>query len=170
MIFQAAIGERSIELDIRSENGRPVVEIAGRQPELDLVRLSQFSYSLLLDGRSHHLSIRPARDGYLVILRQQTYHIRLRSELDLTIEKMGMKEATGGGGGLITAPIPGLISEVAVKEGDTVAAGDRLLILEAMKMENEISASQAGTVSAVHVAPGQTVEKGNPLLEISSAD
>jgi biotin carboxyl carrier protein len=44
------------------------------------------------------------------------------------------------------------------------------LILEAMKMENEISAPQAGTVSAVHVAPGQTVEKGNPLLEISSAD
>ncbi len=170
MIFQAAIGERSIELDIRSKNGRLVVEIAGRQPEVDLVKLSPFSYSLLLDGRSHHLSIHPDRDGYLVILRQQTYYIRLRSELDQTIEKLGMKEATGGGGGLISAPIPGLISEVAVKEGDTVAAGDRLLILEAMKMENEISAPQAGTVSAVHVAPGQTVEKGNPLLEISSAD
>ena len=55
-----------MELQVRSDNGRPVVEIAGRRPELDLVRLSTFSYSLLLDGRSHHLSIRPDRDGYLV--------------------------------------------------------------------------------------------------------
>ncbi len=169
MIFQAALGGRSIELDVRSEHGRPVVVIAGRRPELDLVRLSPYSYSLLLDGRSHHLSIRPDRDGYLVILRQQTYYIRLRSELDLTIEKLGMKEATGGSGGLITAPIPGLISEVVIKVGDTVAAGDRLLILEAMKMENEISAPQAGTVSAVHVAPGQVVEQGSLLVELERA-
>ncbi len=169
MIFQAAIGEKFIELQIRSENGRPVVEIAGHQPEVDLVRLSPFSYSLLLDGRSHHLSIYPDRDDYLVILRQQTYHIRLRSELDLTIEKLGMKEATGGGGGLIAAPIPGLITEVAVKEGDTVAIGDRLLILEAMKMENEISAPQAGIVSAVHVAPGQAVDQGALLVELEKA-
>ncbi len=169
MIFRAAIGEGAIELQVRSENGRLVVEIAGHQPEVDLVRLSPFSYSLLLDGRSHYLSIRPDRDGYLVILRQQTYHIRLRSELDLTIEKLGMKEATSGGGGLITAPIPGLISEVIIDVGDTVAAGDRLLILEAMKMENEISAPRAGTVSAVHVAPGQAVEQGALLVELEKA-
>ncbi len=55
-----------------------------------------------------------------------------------------------------------------MKEGDTVAAGDRLLILEAMKMESEISAPQAGAVSAGHLARGQAVEQGNPLLEISS--
>ena len=155
-----------MELQVRADNGRPVVEIAGRRPDLDLVRISPYSYSLLLDGRSHHLSIRPDREGYLVILRQQTYHIRLRSELDLTIEKMGMQGATGGGGGQITAPIPGLISEVSVKEGDTVAAGDRLLILEAMKMENEIRAPQAGIVLAVHVARGQAVEQGALLVKL----
>ena len=155
-----------MELQVRADNGRPVVEIAGRRPDLDLVRLSPYSYSLLLDGRSHHLSIRPDREGYLVILRQQTYHIRLRSALDLTIEKLGMQGGTGGGGGRITAPIPGLISEVAVKEGDTVAAGDRLLILEAMKMENEIRAPRAGTVLAVHVARGEAVEQGALLVKL----
>lgn len=158
-----------MELQVRSDNGRPVVEIAGRRPKLDLVKLSTYSYSLLLDGRSHHLSIRPDRDGYRVILRQQTYHIRLRSELHLTIEKLGMQGATSGGGGQVTAPIPGLISQVSVKEGDTVAAGDRLLILEAMKMENEIRAPQAGTVWAVHVVPGQTVEQGTLLVKLEEA-
>ncbi|MCH7939400.1 MAG: acetyl-CoA carboxylase biotin carboxyl carrier protein subunit, partial [Candidatus Marinimicrobia bacterium] len=83
-----------------------------------------------------------------------------------TIEKLGMQGATGGGGGQITAPIPGLISEVSVKEGDTVAAGDRLLILEAMKMENEIRAPQAGIVLAVHVALGQAVEQGALLVKL----
>ena len=158
-----------MELQVRSDNGRPVVEIAGRRPELDLVKLSTYSYSLLLDGRSHHLSIRPDRDGYLVILRQQTYHIRLHSELHRTIEKLGMKGATSSGGGQITAPISGRISEVYVKEGDEVAAGDRLLILEAMKMENEISAPQAGTVLDVHVAPGQAVEQGALLVRLEVA-
>jgi len=170
VIFQATIGDRLIELDVRTENGNLVVDIAGHQPELDLVRLSQYSYSLLLDGHSHHLSIRPARDGYLVILRQQTYHIQLLTEIELTIERMGLKGTSGHRGGMVTAPIPGLITKIAVTAGDTVAEGDQLLILEAMKMENEIVASQSGTVSAIHVQAGQTVEKRAKMVEIASAD
>ncbi len=170
MIFQAAIADRLIELDVRAENGRPVVNIAGHQPELDLVRLSKYSYSLLLDGHSHHLSIRPARDGYLVILRHQTYHIQLRTELDLTIEKMGLNSTSGNRSGVVTAPIPGLITKIAVAAGDTVTQGDQLLILEAMKMENEIVAPQGGTVSAVHVQAGQTVDKGAKMVEITGGD
>ncbi len=170
MIFQAAIADRLIELDIRAENGRPIVYIAGHQPKLDLVRLSQYSYSLLLDGHSHHLSIRPARDGYLVILRQQTYHIQLRTELDLTIEKMGLKSTSGNRSGMVKAPIPGLITKITVAAGDTVVQGDQLLILEAMKMENEIVAPQAGTVSVLHVVAGQTVDKGAKMVEITGAD
>ncbi len=170
MIFQAAIADRLIELDVRTENGRPVVNIAGHQPDLDLVRLSEYSYSLLLDGHSHHLSIRTARDGYLVILRQQTYHIQLLTEIELTIERMGLKGTSGNRGGVVPAPIPGLITKIAVAEGDTVAQGDQLLILEAMKMENEIIAPQSGTVSAVHVQAGQTVEKGAKMVEITGTD
>ena len=166
MIFLATIGDRDIRLKVRRENGRPVVEIADRAPQLDLVQLSPYSCSLLVDGRSHHLSIRPSRDGYLVDLRQRTYHVRLRDELDLTIEKMGLKNATRDHSGQVRAAIPGLITSVAVAVGAEVDAGEQLLVLEAMKMENEIAAPMSGTVTAVHVSPGDAVEKGTLLAEL----
>ncbi|UCH61595.1 MAG: acetyl-CoA carboxylase biotin carboxyl carrier protein subunit [Fidelibacterota bacterium] len=166
MIFLATVGDRDIRLKMRRENGQPVVEIADHAPQLDLVQLSQSSYSLLVDGRSHHLSVRPSRDGYLVDLRRRTYHVRLRDELDLIIENLGLKDATSDHSGEVTAPIPGLITSVAVAVGAEVDAGEQLLILEAMKMENEIAAPKSGRVAVVHVSPGDAVEKGAPLVEL----
>lgn len=166
MIVQATVADRKIRLNVREENGRPVVEIAEQTPRLDLVRLSPYSYSLLVDGQSHHLSIRPSRDGFMVDLRQRTYHVRLRSELDLTIEKLGLKDAARDHSGQVAAPIPGLITSVAVAAGDTVSVGDQLLVLEAMKMENEIAAPLAGTVASVYVSPGDAVEKGTRLVDL----
>lgn len=66
----------------------------------------------------------------------------------------------------IKAPIPGLISRVLVQPGQVVEAGQPVIVLEAMKMENEIHAGAAGTVSAVHVTPGQIVPRGEVLVEI----
>jgi len=166
VIVQATVADREIRLNVREENGRPVVEIAEQTPQLDLVRLSPYSYSLLVDGQSHHLSIRPSRDGFMVDLRQRTYYVRLRSELDLTIEKLGLKDAARDHSGQVAAPIPGLITSVAVTAGDAVSAGDQLLVLEAMKMENEIAAPLAGTVASVHVSPGDAVEKGTRLVDL----
>jgi biotin carboxyl carrier protein len=71
------------------------------------------------------------------------------------------------GDGRVKAPIPGLISTVRVSVGDIVEAGQPILVLEAMKMENEIRAPREGTVTAVHVAPGQTVARNEVLLEIN---
>ena len=67
----------------------------------------------------------------------------------------------------VEAPMPGAIIDIAVKCGDDVKEGDVLLILEAMKMENEITAPRAGTVSAVHVQAGDTVEGGAALVALS---
>ncbi len=68
--------------------------------------------------------------------------------------------------GNVTAPLPGHIVDVKVKEGESVKAGDVVLILEAMKMENEIPASKAGTVKAVHVKAGDKVDMNALLIEI----
>ncbi len=65
----------------------------------------------------------------------------------------------------LTAVIPGLILDLLVKPGDRVRAGQGLLILEAMKMQNHISAHDEGTIKAIHVAPGDTVTKGQLLVE-----
>ena len=73
----------------------------------------------------------------------------------------------GGGGGTVCAPMPGTILDVRVKVGDAVKPGDVLLLLEAMKMENELTADKAGTVKEVRVTKGQAVNSGDALVVIS---
>lgn len=68
--------------------------------------------------------------------------------------------------GAVVAPIPGLVLKVLVKEGDTVNAGDNILILEAMKMESEIGSTASGTVKKVLVKEGQSVQEGEALIEV----
>ncbi|MFU2206158.1 acetyl-CoA carboxylase biotin carboxyl carrier protein subunit [Streptococcus pluranimalium] len=70
------------------------------------------------------------------------------------------------GADALAAPMPGTILKVLVNIGDSVSENQPLMILEAMKMENEIVASSAGTVSAIHVSPGQTVNPGDGLITI----
>ena len=67
----------------------------------------------------------------------------------------------------VTSPLPGVIIEVAVKEGQAVRAGQKVAVLEAMKMENEIGADKDGTVTAVHVSKGDSVLEGAPIVTIA---
>jgi biotin carboxyl carrier protein len=71
-----------------------------------------------------------------------------------------------GGGGIVKAPMPGLVVRVEVAVGQKVEVGAGLVVVEAMKMENEIRAQRAGVVETVHVAAGQTVDKGAPLVTL----
>ena len=76
------------------------------------------------------------------------------------------KPADGATGIKVAAPMPGSIIALAVKAGESVKEGDVLLVLEAMKMENEITAPRPGVIGTVHVSVGETVSSGDPLLEI----
>ena len=72
-----------------------------------------------------------------------------------------------GEGKAVTSPLPGVIIEVSVKEGDTVAAGQKVAVLEAMKMENEIQAEKAGVVTKIHVYKGDSVLEGASIVTIA---
>jgi pyruvate carboxylase subunit B len=74
------------------------------------------------------------------------------------------------GGGTVVAPMPGMVVRVEVAPGQRVEAGTGLVVVEAMKMENELRAGRAGVVEAVHVAVGQAVEKGAPLVTVTSGE
>lgn len=74
--------------------------------------------------------------------------------------------APAAGAGVITAPLPGVVVSIAVKEGDTVEPGMEVCVLEAMKMNNPIRSTMSGTVKAVHVAVGQQVQYGAPLITL----
>jgi len=93
------------------------------------------------------------------LVRKPVYH----TESDRP-QKTAAPEASKGR--MIKAPLPGVILELRIKEGDTVKAGDVLMIMEAMKMENNIVAPGDGTVTALKVAKGDNVLEGDPLVEI----
>lgn len=82
-----------------------------------------------------------------------------------TIRDITAVSAKASGPAPVVAPMPGLIVRVSASVGDSVQAGQGMIVMEAMKMENELRAPAAGTVRAVHVAPGKAVEKGMVLVE-----
>jgi pyruvate carboxylase subunit B len=80
------------------------------------------------------------------------------------------KKGGPSGGGVVKAPMPGLVVRVQVTEGQKVGPGTGLVVVEAMKMENELKATHAGMVKKVHVTPGSIVEKGAPLVTLESVE
>ncbi len=80
------------------------------------------------------------------------------------------KRGGPSGGGVVKAPMPGLVVRVQVTEGQKVGPGTGLVVVEAMKMENELKATHPGIVKKVHVAPGAIVEKGAPLVTLESVE
>lgn len=101
-----------------------------------------------------------------VHLNGKTHHAQIMDKVDQMVEEMGLTISNKKVSGDITAPMPGLILDIAVKAGDTVAEGDTLLILEAMKMENVIKAEAEATVTNVLLAVGDTVEKNQLIIEM----
>ena len=135
--------------------------------KIDCVFLSANSFSLILNGRTYHLTITPQLDGYEVTVNHHTHFVKVKDRLELLLEKFGMQGETLTHAGEIHAQIPGLVSSIFVKPGDTVKTGTKLCILEAMKMENEITSPKNGTVTHIYIDSGDNVEKGNLLMEIS---
>ncbi|GMV39019.1 MAG: hypothetical protein AMXMBFR64_07350 [Myxococcales bacterium] len=121
----------------------------------------------LADGRVRRLDVERKRSGVLgVTLDARPSEVRVRSERDAML---GVGRAQAGGSGRVTSSMPGKIVRLLVAPGDTVAEGAGLLILEAMKMENQVKAPVAGVVSRVHVAEGTSVEADVVLVEIEEA-
>jgi acetyl/propionyl-CoA carboxylase alpha subunit len=143
------------------------IAIGGRSHEVDARALGPFVLSLLVDGESHEAALfRDGERGWRVGWRGQTASVELVDPLThLAAEAHG--DPRRGGRAVVAAYMPGRVVSVAVAEGQAVEPGQPLVVLEAMKMQNEIQADRAGTVTRVHVASGQAVEGGDPLVELA---
>jgi acetyl/propionyl-CoA carboxylase alpha subunit len=123
-------------------------------------------YSLLVDGKSYQLYIERIDGGYRVALWGHRFDLRVLSEREWRLQKLAPRQSAHVGVLVVKAPMPGLVKSVSVLEGEQVHAGQRLVVLEAMKMENDINAAKDGLVSKVHIAPGTVVEGGRPLVTL----
>ncbi len=160
--FVAVLG-REVEVEVDGER----VTVGGRAHEASLgVVAGTPVRELLLDGRSEALGVESAGGGRWTITRQGE-----RCEIEVVDERTRhIRGLTGGadrgrGPVVIKAPMPGLVVRIQVEAGQAVTPGVGLVVLEAMKMENELRASAPGVVRAIRVGPGEAVEKGQVLVE-----
>ena len=165
MNFTATLGDAVEKVEVTGRDGRYRLTIGAEAWEVDARLTAQGIYSLLIDGVSYVADVTDQEGACVVDVGDETYVVRVEEETRYIIRTRG-GAAAGHGGQTLVAPLPGRITHVAVKSGDPVRKGDPLLVIEAMKMENELRAGAAGTVAEVRVAPGQAVNAGDVLLVI----
>ncbi len=159
-------GGRDHEVEVERSAGGLSVTVDGVTREVDLLRMdgSVASLRFLDDGSSFAVAYqRESRTLWRLALLETS----LAVEVMTPVEAAGLAEGGAAtGGGRIEAPIPGKVVAVRVAEGDRVRPGQALVVLEAMKMENELAAEKEGVVARVHVEPGMAVEAGMILVEL----
>lgn len=107
---------------------------------------------------------------YILKVNGNRYKVKIENALDALISEMGLSLGIASVEDEVHAPMPGIILEVNVSEGDEVKKGDFLCVLEAMKMENTLTAPRDGIVKSVNIAKGETVDKGKLLIEFQKND
>jgi biotin carboxyl carrier protein len=161
MIYDATVDGRSVRAEVRAgADGRFTVRLDGRPVEVDVHDAGPHAMSLIVDGRAHEVMIERRPGGYRVVLRGQVLDVALVEGA----RGAAAPRRPAGGPARVQAPMPGKLVRVLVSAGQDVGAGQGLVVMEAMKMENELRATAAGTVRSVEVAPGTAVEKGTLLV------
>jgi len=149
-----------------SEAGK--VKVDGQTHTVDMQNIDGLSlFSLLVDNSSHEVFVEEREEEYRVLLKGELYTIRVEDERHHRLSKVrrdeeGQKreEVT------IRAPMSGLVVSVPVESGQAVSAGEAIVILESMKMENELLAPEDGVIRAILVSPGDKVAQGQILVVV----
>lgn len=166
MKYITTIDETQYEVEILSPRQ---VSINGTVYEVDFKSVSgQPIYSLLVDGKSYqaHVYSGEEDDELQVLLRGVLHSTKVEDEREKRLRAAAGGSAADGGEFVLKAPMPGLIVKVAVNEGDEVKKGDVLVILESMKMQNELKSPRDGKVSRVQVKAGDSVEQRTNMVSI----
>ncbi len=157
---------RSIDVEVKElPNGELEVFVRGRKVEVDVVTLER-ELSLRIDGQVVDLVTEGELPELGVVAFGHRSYVRVVSDR-LRAAMLAKGSGASGGEKVIKSPMPGRVVKILVAEGDEVAAGQGLIIVEAMKMENELKAKSAGKVASVHVKALDTVENGAKLITLS---
>jgi biotin carboxyl carrier protein len=162
MKYTACINEKTYEIEIGANNA---VLINGEPHNADFQSIDGTTlYSLLLDNLSWEFLVERNGDQYRVLIDGELHVVDVQDERTRKLAKAEAKSAGATGEVALKAPMPGLVRAVNVNVGDAVATKQGVVILEAMKMENELRIPRAGTVKEIRVKPGDKVDQGQVLL------
>lgn len=164
-MYKATVNKVSSFEVVHTEEG---ITVDGTLLNWDFVEVSSGYFHILHNQKSYRAEIvksDSASKTFTFKINNHLHTVEAKDKFDQLLEKLGMNSAHSGKVNNIKAPMPGLIINMKVQAGDTVKAGDPLLILEAMKMENMLKSPGDGVVKAVKVKKGDTVEKNQVLIE-----
>lgn len=163
-MFKATVNEKTFTID-HTDDG---IRVDGEATDWNIVKLEDRHFHILHNNQSFRaelVSVDEAARTVVVKINNKQHTVGVKNKFDLLLEQMGMTAGASSKVNSVKAPMPGLIIDLKVKEGDAVKQGQPLLILEAMKMENIIKAHGDATVKAVKVKKGDSVEKNQTLIE-----
>lgn len=169
MAFEVSDGEHLLRVEASRLEVRPhdelfEVEIDGMKKVVSISWISPAHLSILLDGRSFNVEVERFGKKYQVTTRGEVYEFSVTDEREvITTEK-----PQAGGRLVVTAPMPGLVVEIMCSDGEQVEAGQGVLVLEAMKMQNEITAPVSGIITGIPIEQGVSVNSGDSLFIIES--
>lgn len=143
------------------------ISVNGKTYEVDFESVSgQPVYSLIVDGKSHESYVQPGDDHWQVLLRGRLYPVTVEDEREKRLRAAAGGGVAESGEFHLKAPMPGLVVTIPVAEGQVVKKGQVLLILESMKMQNELKAPRDGKINRIRVKPGESVEQRQTLLSV----
>lgn len=142
--------------------------INNKTHKIDIIPINQDEIHLLIDNKSYRasvVSIDKEDKKVVLMVNGKEFEVKLMDNTDLLLQKLGIQNTSSSKNNLFKAPMPGLIKQITVSEGQDVKKGELVLVLEAMKMENALKASTDAKVKSIHVNTGVAVEKGTLLIE-----
>lgn len=166
-MIKATLQGRTV-MRIEQKNGSLFLE--GNETPYDLRELKEGSYHILLNGVSYSLDVISSdatAKRHVFRLNGKKVTVQLEDRYDALLKELGMDSASTKKTDHLKAPMPGLVVDIPVKEGQQINKGDTLVILEAMKMENALKAVADAMVKKINVIKGQAVEKNVVLVELA---
>ena len=168
MEYIAWVDDKQYKLEVELRDGKHLVKLDGKKYEVDARRLPDSSvYSMLIAGTSYEADVRRDGEWLNVSVQGESYRISVKERLWATAAATAAKSSRSGIHQL-KAPMPGLVVEIRTRVGEKVQEGQALMVIEAMKMQNELYAQTDGTVKEIRVKEQDVVDPTHVLLVIES--
>ncbi|MBX3085531.1 MAG: biotin/lipoyl-binding protein [Anaerolineae bacterium] len=163
MKYATTVNGKSYEIEV-NQDGK--VTVNGEERTVDFKSITESLYSVIIENASYEVAVE-LRDGqYNVMMQGDLYETEVLDERQLRMAQASAGFSVAQGEFSLKSPMPGMIVDVRVAEGQHVEKGQSLIVLESMKMENELKAPRAGTIIRIHVSKSDSVEQNKVLLTL----
>jgi biotin carboxyl carrier protein len=148
-------------------NSKYEFSIEGSEKDFDIIEIKPGIFHIIKDNKSYNAEVLKANKEektFVIRVNGNKYTVQIKDKYDALLKELGIDNTSSKKVKEVKAPMPGLVVDIRVKEGDTVKQGDGLLVLQAMKMENIIKSPAEGSIKKVHIKKGDAIEKNQIMI------